>query len=408
MPYYRRNLYILSTTIFLAAVSWTQIMPFLPLFMKEMGVKHNLLQWVGVVFAAQSVASIISMPFWGRLGDRYGQKPMVLRAGFCLAGIYIGMSMCHTPLQLVIFRFLNGALTGFIPGSMALIATNTPQEHAPKAMATAQSASAAGQIAGPVIGAALAAVAGYRGSMQLSGIAVLLSTIAVWRLVEEPNKVRLAHQTSMLQDFAVSLRSRMLSSIMLTLLLTGVFVTAIITILTLHIAKISEGAPDWLTGVVFSLHPIAFVLTAHQWARIGERRGYFKAIQAGMIGAAIGALILTTIKDIWAFSAIYFIVGVFLAAVAPAAGAIICTQVKETFRGRAYGMQMSAGMLGGMIAPLMASNLGAAYGIPSVFAFVGAVLLAGSFALPFLVKGRRDQADDEELLMESIHYGGKR
>ena len=191
----------------------------------------------------------------------------------------------------------------------------------------------------------------------------------------------------------------MLSSIMLTLLLTGVFVTAIITILTLHIAKISEGAPDWLTGVVFSLHPIAFVLTAHQWARIGERRGYFKAIQAGMIGAAIGALILTTIKDIWAFSAIYFIVGVFLAAVAPAAGAIICTQVKETFRGRAYGMQMSAGMLGGMIAPLMASNLGAAYGIPSVFAFVGAVLLAGSFALPFLVKGRRDQADSDGIML---------
>ena len=399
MPYYRRNLYILSTTIFLAAVSWTQVMPFLPLFMKEMGVKHNLLQWVGVVFAAQSVASIISMPFWGRLGDRYGQKPMVLRAGFCLAAIYFGMSMCHTPLQLVIFRFLNGALTGFIPGSMALIATNTPQEYAPRSMATAQSASAAGAIAGPVIGAVLAAVAGYRGSMQLSGIAVLLSTIAVWWLVQEPNKVRMAHQTSMLQDFAISLRSRMLSSIMLTLLLTGIFVNATITILTLHIAKIGQGAPNWLTGVMFSLHPVAFVLTAHQWARIGERRGYFKAIQAGMIGAAIGALILTTVSNIWMFSILYFTVGVFLAAVAPAAGAIICTQVKETFRGRAYGMQMSAGTLGAMVAPLMASNLGAAYGIPSVFAFTGAILLVGSFVLPFLVKGRRDQADSDGIML---------
>ncbi|MDH7482219.1 MAG: MFS transporter [Armatimonadota bacterium] len=389
MPYYRKNLLILSTTIFLTCVSWNQIIPFLPLFMKELNVgEGKLLGWVGIIFALQSGASIIALPFWGKLGDKYGRKPMAVRAGMCLSAIYFAMSICTTPLQLAILRFLNGALTGFIPSSMALIATNTPEEFAPRSIATAQTASAAGLIIGPVIGAGLAELVGYRISMRISGFAVLLSAILVWLMVKEPNKASTGEETSLLQDFIISFNSRILSSIMLTVMIYGIYIGAINPILALHLTNMNGGhAPSWLAGFVFSLLPGAFILSAHSWSRLGEQRGYNRTIQAGLIGAGACAVALTFVRNVWLFSAIFFIAGIFLAALNPSTGAIICTKVGEHFRGRAYGMHTSANMIGNMIAPLLAAKIGSWLGIPSVFAFVGITALTGAIVFPILVAG---------------------
>ncbi|MDO8683429.1 MAG: MFS transporter, partial [Armatimonadota bacterium] len=381
MPYYRRNLYVLSLTMFLAAVSWNQVLPFLPLFLKEMGVKRHLMQWSGIVFAAQSLAAIVTLPYWGKLGDKYGQKQMTIRAGIFLTLIYLGMSICQTPFQLAALRFLNGALTGFMPGSITLIATNTPKEMAPRFVATAQTASAAGQILGPALGGFLAAIIGYRGSMQISGIAVLVSTILVLVLVQVKNKPEPSEKTSLLEDFAISFRSPVLLFTMIAVMLYSIYLAAIFPFLTLHLGKMSRHAPQWLTAAPYSLPPLAFMLSAHLWSRIGERRGYDRAIHIGMLTAGTCAVALIFVHNIWAFSLIFFIAGVFLAAISPSAGAIICTRVEEGFRGRAYGMLYSAGTLGALIAPLVAGQIAASMGVQMVFVFAGISLLMGSMWL---------------------------
>lgn len=378
IPYYRKNLYVLSTAIFLAAMSWNQVIPFLPLFIKQMGVGDRLLQWTGIVFALQGAASIFSQPFWGKMGDKYGRKPMAVRAGLCLSGIYFGMAFCQTPLQLAIFRFLNGALTGFIPMSLALIGTNTPEEYAPRAMATAQSASAFGLIVGPALGGLLVSLmGGYRGSMLVSGTVVLISTLMVWFLVSEPNRSELAESTSLVQDFFVSLQSRVLSSVMLTVMVYGIYTASLAPVLALHLESLNGGLSDSLTGLMFSLPAIALVLTAHYWAGLGERIGFAQTIRIGLFGAGISGLALTFVHDVWVFGILFFLSGAFLAALSPSTSAIICTKVVEDFRGRAYGMQQSASMLGVLVAPLLATRIGDALGLPSVFAFVGLVALTG-------------------------------
>jgi len=395
--HYKRNLYVLCLAIFLASASWFQVMPFLPLFLHEMGVPKGLLfQWSGVIFSVQSLASIITLPYWGKLGDRYGQKPMTLRAGFCLAGIYFGMSVCHTPLQLAVLRFLNGALTGFIPGSIALIATNTPGERAPGAVATAQTASAVGQIVGPAIGGMLAGLLHYRGSMQASGAAVLFSTLLVWALVREPHKAAAPEKTSLVEDFALALRSPVLASIMVVLLVNGFFMAAVNPILALHLKHISAHAPDWLTGMVFSLPAAAFVLSARRWSRLGERIGYDRAIALGLAGGALFALGLAPVRSVWLFAPAFFCLGLCVAAIAPSAGAVICTRVPESFRGRAYAMQLSAATLGGLVAPVTATQVAARLGVPSVFVGTGILYLAGAVGFRALVARWSEDALPED------------
>ncbi|MDD2485956.1 MAG: MFS transporter [bacterium] len=387
MPYYRRNLLILSTTVFLASMSWSQIMPFLPLFLQDIGVKHNLLRWSGLIFAAHPVAAMFAQPAWGKLGDKYGRKTMVIRAGFCLGCIYFAMSLCTSPWQLVLLRFINGALTGFIPGSYALIATNTPQKIAPRAVATAQTASATGMIIGPAIGGLLAHIFGYHGSMRISGAAVLFATLLVWLLVQETHKPSTAEeQTSLLQDFLVALHSPILRSVMLAVALYGTFAAAINPILALHLKQLSGTAPIWLTGVIFSLPGLAFTFSAYLWTTFGERNDHRIAVNIGLAGTFVLAFLLYFIHNLWIFAAAYFAAGLCLAAITPSASAIICTRVNADFHGRAYGLQQSAGMLGALIAPLASGFVGTAFGIPSVFIMISSLFMAGFIAINIIFK----------------------
>ncbi len=387
MPYYRRNILILSVTVLLASLSWQQIIPFLPKFLQELGAseKHFKL-WVGLIFAAQSLAAIVMQPFWGKLGDNFGRKTMIIRAGFCLAGVYYGMSLCHAPWQLVVCRFLNGALTGFIPGSFALVATNTPEQEAPRYVAILESTSNVGLIVGPAFGAFLARLAGYRCSMAVSGTAVLISTIVVWLLVKEPNKPAPVEKTSLIQDFGIAFRSPVLSSLMFAMMLTWMFGSSINPFLILHLETLKGHAPWWLPAVTYSLPGIAFVLTAYRWSCLGQKWGYHRNILIGLIGGSIGAIALFASANVWTFAVLYFVSGVCLATMSPAIGAITCTKVAEDFRGRAYGIQQSAGTFGALAASLIASQIASFFGYRGIFMFVGLLFLTGAFVFKGMVR----------------------
>jgi len=387
MPYYRRNLYILSVTVFLASLSWQQVVPFLPKFLREIGASgHYFPLWVSFIFAAQSLAAIVMQPFWGKLGDSFGRKPMIIRAGVCLAFVYFAMSLCRAPWQLVVCRFLNGALTGFIPGSFALVATNTPEEEAPRYVAVLESFSNVGLIIGPAFGALLVKlVHGYRLSMVVSGTAVLVSTVLVWLLVQEPNKVSPTEKTSLIQDFGIALRSPLMTSLMLAMALTWMFGGSIGPFLVVHLDTLHGWCPWWLPGLIYSLPGVAFVLSAYRWSCLGQEWGYQRNILIGLTGGATGALILFLTHNVWMFAIIYFLTGICLATISPAVGAITCTRIPGEFRGRAYGIQQAAGTLGSMLAVLTVGRLVRPDHYFPVFLFVAALFLVGAVIFKSMV-----------------------
>ena len=75
MEAWRRNLYVLWGTQFLAMVGMNLVVPFLPFFIRQLGVTDpdDLSRWSGVVFAGPFFLSVIATPYWGSLGDRYGR-----------------------------------------------------------------------------------------------------------------------------------------------------------------------------------------------------------------------------------------------------------------------------------------------------------------------------------------------
>jgi DHA1 family multidrug resistance protein-like MFS transporter len=154
MELWRKNLYILWGTQFLAMVGMNLVVPFLPFYIRDLGVSDpdELARWSGLVFAGPFFLSFVATPLWGALGDRYGRKMMVVRAlfGLALSQALIGLS--QNVIQLFLFRILQGGISGFIAASLALVSTSTPRQHTGYALGLMQSSSAGGMVLGPFVG----------------------------------------------------------------------------------------------------------------------------------------------------------------------------------------------------------------------------------------------------------------
>lgn len=375
---------MLWLTTFLASASWTQVVPFLPLYLQELGVsEENLAQWSGAVFSVQFAAGILMAPIWGKIADQRGRKLMTIRAGLCLSAIYYLTGAATAPWHVLVLRFLNGALTGFIPSSMSLVATNTPQHLAARYVAYMQVASAAGSVAGPVIGGLLASWVGIRGALNLSGTNVLVSVILVILIVKEPNKVKGGVRSTLLEDFSTALKSDALMRVIWITVLAMIGSVSLQPVITLYISQLAE-SPERATtisGMIFALPGLALMLTANAWVQQGQRRGYGNVVQAALLGAGIFGIGLAISGSLIVFALFFFLQGVCLAGLRPVSAAIIAEEVEEEFRGRAFGMQQAANTIGGLSGPMVAGFVSSRWGPPAAFFVIGVILAVGAVYL---------------------------
>ena len=93
---WKKNLFVLSIAVFIAGIAFSEIMPFLSLYINTLGnFSHQQLNfWSGIVYSGTFIVSAVVSPWWGKLADKKGRKPMILRAG-------IGMSVVIACMGLV-------------------------------------------------------------------------------------------------------------------------------------------------------------------------------------------------------------------------------------------------------------------------------------------------------------------
>lgn len=87
--------------------------PFWPLqIQKLLGVAdaHYTGLLSALVYAGPMMAAMLLTPMWGRLGDRTGHKPMILRALLALAVCQALAAIAQDPWLLVAIRVVQGAL----------------------------------------------------------------------------------------------------------------------------------------------------------------------------------------------------------------------------------------------------------------------------------------------------------
>ena len=188
MPAWKRTLGLLTVVQFSSALGFSIIFPFLPLYSQELRTSSRLSieALSGLIYSVPAITMAIASPFWGAVADRYGRKPMVVRAGCGGAVIILLMGFVQTGEQLVILRAIQGLVTGIIAACSALVAAVTPRERTGYAMGLLQLGLWCGVSTGPLIGGALSDWIGFRATFVVTAIILFLSGLSVWIGVEEP------------------------------------------------------------------------------------------------------------------------------------------------------------------------------------------------------------------------------
>ena len=78
----RVNVLVSAAACGVGFTGFTLVMPFLPLYIAELGVTDvgEIALWTGLTLGATPAVTAISAPLWGRVGDRYGSKVLVIRS----------------------------------------------------------------------------------------------------------------------------------------------------------------------------------------------------------------------------------------------------------------------------------------------------------------------------------------
>src|ERR1700750_3436577 len=84
---WKRNLIVCVYGSFTTIVGMTLLLPFLPLYVEQLGVSDHaaIVQWSGIAYGATFFSAALTAPLWGRLADRYGRKLMLIRDSLRMA-----------------------------------------------------------------------------------------------------------------------------------------------------------------------------------------------------------------------------------------------------------------------------------------------------------------------------------
>ncbi len=164
MESWKVNLISIWFGCFFTGMAISQILPFLPLYIQQLGVESHqaLTLWAGLTFSVTFLVSAIVSPMWGSLADRKGRKLMLLRASFGMGAVIFLQAFVTQAWQLLLLRALMGLTSSYIPNALALVASQVPRERSGWALSTVSTGQISGVLAGPLLGGLLADWLGLR------------------------------------------------------------------------------------------------------------------------------------------------------------------------------------------------------------------------------------------------------
>ncbi|OBR64326.1 MFS transporter [Paenibacillus oryzae] len=398
MEPWKRTMWILWFGVLFCSASYTMSIPFLPLFLYELGVeKSSINLWAGVVHSSAFLMGAIMAPLWGMMADKFGKRKMVIRAGFSLAIIYALIAFVQTPWQLVGVRMLHGFVGGFVPASMSIVATLAPKEKLGWSLGVMQAGSMTGGILGPLFGGLLSEAFGMRRSFVVAGIVIFIAALAVVFWVREGSpQVKKEKPKVQPVTYRMAFRNRSLVNMLLVLVMFQLSFNMIQPQLSLHIADLQGGQKGAVmsAGLVLSLIGIAGIVASPIWGRLGEKKGYYRILVFCLLSAGTIVSMQFFVETLWLFAVVQFMFGLFMAGVTPIVNTLMVQGTDEQFRGRSFGLTASANQFGSMLGPLIGGLVGVALGLQWIFVGTG-VIMAGIGLVLFLKRKSMQRVGSE-------------
>jgi MFS family permease len=369
---WRRNLAALTAASFIGFTGFTLVMPFLPLYIAELGVRDvgRIALWTGMTLGVTPALTALLAPAWGRLADRFGRKLMVARSLASFVVIMAAMAWVTSPWHLFALRAVQGLFAGYGALCLAMAADSSPRDRIAQSIGMVQTAQRLGPALGPVLGGLVAGAVGLRAAFLVTSVFYLVALVQLLVLYHEPGE----HHASAAAAPSRVTFANVLAFENFLLLMAAIFGLQFVDrsfgpVLPLHVASLGVRPSHVavVSGVVFSTLACSAAVGHHVCARLLRRWSARVVISRAALVAAFAVALFLVVGNAWALVPTAAVFGGCIGAAMTAAYAAAAGVVPTTVRGASFGFLSSASLAGLALSPAICGFL-AATDIRIVFA----------------------------------------
>ncbi|NIF48532.1 multidrug efflux MFS transporter [Enterobacter sp. Ap-1006] len=401
MESWKVNLISVWFGCFFTGLAISQILPFLPLYVEQLGVtSHEALSlWSGLTFSVTFLVSAIVSPMWGSLADRKGRKLMLLRASFGMAVAILLQAFATNVWQLFLLRAVMGLTSGYIPNAMALVASQVPRERSGWAISTLSTGQISGVIVGPLLGGFMADHLGLRPVFFATAGLLMVSFLVTLLLIKEGARPKISKDERLTgkEVFATLPYPWLILSLFITTLVIQLCNGSIGPILALFIKQLAPDSNNiaFMSGFIAALPGISALFAAPKLGKLGDRIGTERILMATLCCAVALFLAMSFVTSPMQLGILRFLLGFADGAMLPAVQTLLLKYCSDQVTGRIFGYNQSFMYLGNVAGPLMGAGVSAMAGFRYVFAATAVVVLLNvwQLAVAFKRKNARQVQD---------------
>jgi DHA1 family multidrug resistance protein-like MFS transporter len=367
----RRNILAAAGAGCIGFTGFTLVMPFLPLYIAELGTTDvgEIALWTGLILGATPTVTAISAPLWGRVGDRYGSKLLVIRSLTAFILTKAAMAFVTAPWQLFALRALLGVFAGYGALTMSMAAQSAPRDKMAQAIGTVQTGHRLGPAVGPVIGGLLAPIVGLRNAFLVAALFYAAAMLLIIVVYKEPLDVKAVKKVR--GGWEVFQQLIRLPGFLLALFVIFGLQTvdrSFGPVLPLFVSQVGVGGDrvPIVAGILFSLGAISAAAGSQLAPRLLKRRSPKWVIVNGTITAAVALGAIVVAPSLWILGVAIVIAGTAMGssttAIYSVAGGLLPADANST----GFGIMTTASLMGLAVSPVAAGLIGSA-GLRIVF-----------------------------------------
>ncbi|NQQ99199.1 multidrug efflux MFS transporter [Streptococcus suis] len=368
--YWKQNLKVAWLGNFLTGTSFTLVMPFISVFVEELGVGPGLVEYyAGLAVSTNALAAALMAPIWGSLADRYGRKPMMVRAAFAMIFTMGGMAFVPNVFWLLVLRVLNGVFTGYIPNATALIASQVPKDKTGYALGTLSTGAVAGNLIGPTLGGVLAEIFGVHTVFLLVGLLYAIVVLLTVLYIREDFVPIKKSDAMPVKDLFAQIKDRqMMVGLFVTSMIIIAAAQAVVPILTLYVRHL--GQTDnllFVAGFIISLPGMASLVTSGYLGKLGDRIGNHRLLLMALTYSLLINVFCVFAQNPFQLGLLRFLYGFGTGALLPSVNSLLTKLTPKEGISRIFSYNQLFNNLGSVVGPMMGSAVAAHMGYDWVF-----------------------------------------
>lgn len=388
---WHRNLIVLWFCTFVAGMAFSEIMPFLSLFVSQLGdfTKAQITFYSGLAFAADYAISAISAPLWGIIADKKGRKIMLLRASLGMAVAMVLMGFVTNVWQLVALRALQGVFAGFISNAQALVASQTPRKYSGRALSTLITGAVSGQLFGPVIGGLLAQLFSIRNTFFITAGLLMVAFLLSLFFVQEHFKPVAHHREpgDSRNPLAAFQNPRLIIVMLCSTAIVQFGNASIAPIISLYVRELMHyrGPITVVAGIIAALPGISNIFSAPRLGRYGDQHGSGKVLLFGYIFAVIMYFPQGIVTSVVALGILRFAIGISDGALYPEIQTVLTKNTPVHLTSTIFSYNQSFQAIGNMFGALLGGLVAGWFNYNAVFIMTALLLLINLGLILWLV-----------------------